>query len=181
MQSNFSFLKGEWPGLMEHAIEAEKAAITAPVTAAFYARLCLETMVNWLYENESYLDQPYQTNLAARMAERTFQEIIPPSIYNNLQLIKKHGNNAAHNGRLDRKASMASVRLLFRFLSWTAKMYSQTPPIISDFDENLIPKVGAQEKSVHELKKAEAKSVIKLSWLTRRERNGLKLKKSYKS
>tara|TARA_R110002050_G_scaffold91465_1_gene191931 strand:- start:150 stop:326 length:177 start_codon:yes stop_codon:yes gene_type:complete len=38
-------------------------------------------MVNWLYENEGYLNQPYTTTLAARLGEQTFKEIIPPSIF----------------------------------------------------------------------------------------------------
>ncbi|PWE00492.1 DEAD/DEAH box helicase family protein [Marinilabilia rubra] len=155
MPSNFLFLRDEWPALMKQAIEAEKSAITAPVTAAFYARLCLESTVNWLYENEEYLNQPYQTKLAARMAEPSFREIIPPSVFSNIEYIRKQGNNAVHNGKTDRKVSMATVRFLFRFLSWTAKMYSETPPEIGDFDESVIPKVGAKEKSLRELKQME--------------------------
>ncbi|MCW3808064.1 DEAD/DEAH box helicase family protein [Plebeiibacterium marinum] len=157
MQSNFLFLQSEWNDIYIRAIEVEKNAITAPITSAFYARLCLERMVHWLYENEGYLKQPYQTKLAARMAEPTFKEIIPPSIYNNLDYIRKQGNIAAHGGKIDRKASLACLRFLFRFLSWTSKMYSEVPPEIVEFNEDLIPKVGASEKSKHELKKAEKK------------------------
>jgi type I restriction enzyme R subunit len=156
MSSNFDFLKAEWTFLHEWAKESEAHAITAPVTSAFYARLCLEETVKWLYENESYLEQPYQTTLAARMTEQTFREIIPPSIYGNIEYIRKQGNIAVHKGKLDRKVSLASLRFLFRFLSWISKMYSQNPPEIADFDETLIPKVGAKEKSLHELKRAES-------------------------
>src|SRR6056297_1302394 len=132
--SNFDFLKAEWSFLHAWAKESEAHAITAPVTSAFYARLCLEETVKWLYENESYLEQPYQTNLAARMTEQTFREIIPPSIYGNIEYIRKQGNIAVHKGKLDRKVSMASLRFLFRFLSWISKMYSQNPPEIAAFD-----------------------------------------------
>lgn len=155
MHSNFLFLRDEWPSLMKQAIEAEKSAITAPVTAAFYARLCLESTVNWLYENEEYLNQPYQTKLAARMAEPSFREIIPPSVFSNIEYIRKQGNNAVHNGKIDREVSMAAVRFLYRFLSWTAKMYSEKPPEIGAFDESFIPKAGAKEKSLRELKQME--------------------------
>lgn len=137
MQTNFLFLKTEWPEIFEQAIEVEKNAITAPITSAFYARMCLEKMVNWLYENEGYLSQPYQTKLAARMAEPTFREIIPPSIFNNIDFIRKQGNIAAHSGKIDRKVSIACLRFLFRFLSWTAKMYSEAPFEIEEFQESI--------------------------------------------
>ena len=50
-KSNFHFLQNEWGFLYQPAVEAEQNAKTAPVTSAFYARLSLEKMVNWLYEN----------------------------------------------------------------------------------------------------------------------------------
>ena len=106
MQSNFDFLNGEWDFLYNCAREAEQNAITAPVTSAFYSRLALEQMVNWLYENEGYLNQPYNTNLAARMGEQTFREIIPPSIYQNIDYIRREGNIAAHQGKSSHKVSV---------------------------------------------------------------------------
>ncbi len=169
MSSNFVFLKKEWTFLFDVAHEAEKNAKTAPVTSAIYARMSLEKMVNWLYENEGYLSQPYQTNLAARMSESTFREIIPPSIYNNIDYIRREGNNAAHQGKSSAKVSVACVRFLFRFLSWTAKMYSEAPPVVTEFDETIIPKVGAHEKTKSQLRQLEEKNKEQIE-LANRER-----------
>ena len=158
MHSNFSFLKDEWDFLFKLAFEAEKNAKTAPVTSAFYSRLTLEQMVNWLFENEGFLTQPYQTTLSARMLEITFRQLVPVAIFNNIDYIRREGNIAAHQGKSSSKVSVASVRFLFRFLNWTTKMYSKVPPDIAEFDETVIPKVGAHEKTRHELKRLEEKN-----------------------
>ncbi len=167
--SNFHFLRDEWDFLYQSAVEAEQNAKTAPVTSAFYTRISLEKMVNWLYENEGYLSQPYQTNLAARMSESTFREIIPPSIYSNIDYIRREGNNAAHQGKSSAKVSVACVRFLYRFLSWTTKMYSEVPPVVAEFDEKIIPKVGAHEKTIFQLKQLEKKNKEQIE-LANRER-----------
>jgi len=153
--SNFHFLQNEWNFLFQLASEAEQSAKTAPVTSAFYSRLSLEKMVNWLYENEGCLSQPYTSNLAARLGEQTFKDIIPPSIYRDIDFIRREGNLAAHQGKSSSKVSVPCVRFLFRFLSWTVKMYSETPPEIAEFDESLIPEIGNQEKSQAEIKRLE--------------------------
>lgn len=151
MNSNFDCLKAEWSFLYNWAKEAEQHAITAPVTSAFYARLCLEETVKWLYENESSLSEPYNTNLSARMGEQSFRELIPPGIYENINYIRKEGNNAAHGRKINHRISIASVKFLFRFVSWVVKMYSNIPPEIADFNESVIPKLGSREKSLAEL------------------------------
>ncbi|WP_372935026.1 DEAD/DEAH box helicase family protein, partial [Mariniphaga sediminis] len=173
MRSNFDFLKQEWLFLYNSAREAEQNAITAPVTSAFYSRLALEQMVNWLYENEGYLNQPYNTNLAARMGEQTFREIIPPSIYQNIDYIRREGNIAAHQGKSSHKVSVPCVRFLFRFLTWTVKMYSENPPDIKDFDESFIPKVGAHEKAKVELKRLEKQNKEQIDAANRERRKRL--------
>lgn len=149
--TNFEFLKHEWSFLSESAIEAENNVKSAPVTSAFYSRLCLEKTINWLFENEQYLNEPYQTSLSARMSEQTFKEIIPPSIYREIQTIRKEGNNAVHGKKIPVQASMASLRFLFRFLSWITKMYSENPVEIPDFDESILPEEKRNEKNTEEL------------------------------
>lgn len=154
-QSNFHFLKPEWDFLFSLAKEAEKNAKTAPVTAAFYARLTLEKMVNWLYENEGFLNQPYTTTLGARMSEQSFRDLIPPTIYKDIDFIRREGNLAAHEGKASTKVSIPCVRFLFRFLSWASQMYSESPPEIPLFDDTFIPKVGYGEKSLIEIQRLE--------------------------
>lgn len=179
MDSNFSFLQSEWNFLFIYANEAEKSAKTAPVTSAFYSRLCLETTVSWLYENESYLDVPYNIGLGARMSERTFQEIIPPSIYENIDYIRREGNNAVHKGKMPVRVSTASLKFLYRFLSWVIKMYSENPPEIGVFDENLIPKIGAKERSITELKKLEKQLADQIDTITEERKKREEIETEY--
>ncbi len=171
-QSNFHFLEQEWGFLFSLAKEAEINAKTAPVTSAFYARLTLEKMVNWLYTNEGILNQPYATKLAARMQEQTFRELIPPTIYRDIDFIRREGNLAAHEGKASSKVSVPSVRFLFRFLSWTSQMYSEFPPNIPEFDEALIPKVGHREKTLKEIQRLEKENAeqIELAGQERKKR-----------
>ncbi len=173
--SNFHFLQNEWDFLYQPAVEAERNAKTAPVTSAFYARLSLEKMISWLYENEGYLNQPYNSNLAARMAEQTFKEIIPPSIYNDIDFIRREGNTAAHQGKSSTKVSVPCVRFLYRFLSWSVKMYSETPPQIAEFDESLIPKIGSQEKSIAEIRRLEEENTNQIEIANRERKKRLEI------
>ena len=59
MASNFDFLAKEWADFQTEAIQAESFAVTSPRASAFYSRRALELAVNWLYENDNYLDLPY--------------------------------------------------------------------------------------------------------------------------
>lgn len=173
--SNFHFLKSEWDFLYQPAFEAEQNAKTAPVTSAFYARLSLEKMVDWLFENEGYLNQPYNSNLAARLGEQTFKEIIPPSIYNDIDFIRREGNVAAHQGKSSTKVSVPCVRFLFRFLSWAVKMYSEIPPSVADFDESLIPEIGNREKSLAEIKRLEEENANQIEIANRERKKRLEI------
>lgn len=153
MNSNFNFLKEEWGFLHESAAQAEKNAKTEPITSAFYSRLCLEQCVLWLYENEKSLNEPYSTTLSARLSEISFKILIPPSLYSHLNYIRIEGNNAAHGRKINHRVSIASIKFLFQFLSWVTQMYSENKPEISDFNEEIIPKIGTAGKTLHELKK----------------------------
>jgi type I restriction enzyme R subunit len=132
-------------------------------------------MISWLYENEGYLNQPYNSNLAARMAEQTFKEIIPPSIYNDIDFIRREGNTAAHQGKSSTKVSVPCVRFLYRFLSWSVKMYSETPPQIAEFDESLIPKIGSQEKSIAEIRRLEEENTNQIEIANRERKKRLEI------
>ncbi|MCD6346187.1 MAG: hypothetical protein J7L96_02075, partial [Bacteroidales bacterium] len=76
-----------------------------------------------------------------------------PSIYREIHTIRKEGNNAAHGKKIPQQASMASLRFLFRFLSWITKMYSEFPPDIKEFNEGNIQDTSKEEKSTDDLLK----------------------------
>ena len=97
MPTNFDFLQPKWPDLHEDAVQTETHAHGSPRTCAFYARRALERMVKWLYAHDGDLRMPYQDNLAAMLHETTFQNILPPSMFHQIRLIHKIGNQAVHS------------------------------------------------------------------------------------
>lgn len=78
MTSNFDFLRTDFPKLFDHAIHAESLVYGAPRASCFYSRYTLEQAVLWLYENDPYLQLPYDNSLGALIHEQTFKDNLPP-------------------------------------------------------------------------------------------------------
>jgi len=144
--SNFRFLAEEWPALAQEAMEAERFALSAPIPAAVHARRALEKSVHWLYDNDRDLSWPYDRQLSVLMDTAAFRELVPPSIYTDLQYIRRTGNAAAHDKKVVQGQSVASVRLLFRYLKWFARTYSIGELEVGVFNEALLaPTVKPKE------------------------------------
>jgi type I restriction enzyme R subunit len=146
MTSNFTFLKEtEQAEFFENARQAEQHALTAPVTSAFYSRLCVEQIVNWLYEEDGELEEPYQRTLVARMNEPSFGRVVPSSIRRELHYIRKEGNEAVHGSRVSQHVSVASLGYLHRFLSWVVRLYNVQTVDVPPFSDKHLPAVGFAE------------------------------------
>ena len=74
--TQFAFLKLEFPSVYELARKAETSALSDPRGSCFYARLALETAVNWLYHNDNSLRSPYENSLSALIHEGTFRTLV---------------------------------------------------------------------------------------------------------
>lgn len=153
MKSNFHFLESEWAEICRNAMEAERHALTAPVTSAIYSRLTMELLVNWLYDHDEDYQRPYQPSLAALMTEPCFVADMPPGILNDLDYIRKQGNTAVHTGKASAYHSMAALKYLHRFCQWVVRVYSSDELGFTAFDETLIPATGAAEKSLAQLRR----------------------------
>jgi len=173
MDSNFQFLEKDWPEVYRHARQAEAHGITAPVTSAFYSRLSMELMINWLYENDGELEAPYNSSLSARMYEQTFQQILPPSMYPQLHYIRKEGNIAVHTGKTTPYKALAKLKYLHRFLGWCARLYSDEQPEVPAFKDQYIPEKGAAEKSRAQLAKMQEEVEQRLEELQQERRRRL--------
>ena len=53
--SQFQFLKQDFEQVFEHVRKAEMHALSDPRGACFWARLSIETIVNWIYKHEKSL------------------------------------------------------------------------------------------------------------------------------
>lgn len=124
--SNFDFLKPHFATLYTAATRAEHSAKTDPRAACFHARFTLEQAVNWLYDNEPYLEPPRESNLGALIHDRAFRDNLnPPSLFDKIRLIHKLGNQAVHNpAEIGAGAAIVIVRELHHFLYWLARYYS---------------------------------------------------------
>lgn len=169
--SNFSFLKNEFPQIYVEALEAEKYTYSAPKYSALQCRVTLEFGVAWLYDNDPELERPYDTNLASLMHNESFKYSIKPSLFNELNLLRKIGNNAAHGKKINHREALISLRSIFRFTSYLSKYYSETNPEIAIFNEALIPvkEDRSKDKSKKELQERVEKAESQLKELEKEQ------------
>ena len=151
--TNFSFLKQEFPDIYSDAHQAEHHAITAPRYCALLCRSSLEKAILWMYNNDPDLTLPFDTKLAALIHEPCFRNSINQQMFRELNLIRTNGNNAAHGKSVNQVESMASLKCLFRFLSFLSKSFSNDNPAIEPFNEALIPTGNESDKTVAELQR----------------------------
>jgi type I restriction enzyme R subunit len=124
--SQFAFLAVEFPDVHALAARAESMARTDARGACFYARLALETIVSWLYDHEQSLRSPYDSTLAARIHEATFQKLVGAALVTKARAIKDLGNRAAHETRAPPPADgLAAVRELFHLSYWLVRTYAR--------------------------------------------------------
>jgi type I restriction enzyme R subunit len=125
--SQFAFLVPEFTDLAAHAQKAENAALTDPRGACFYARLTLETAMNWLYRREAALKLPYGRELAALIAEPSFLALTGPAIVTKAKFIKDMGNRAAHDSGkpITPQDAATTLREVFHVCYWIARTYAK--------------------------------------------------------
>lgn len=153
MQTNFNFIKLEFPRLFSEAAEAEKYVFTAPRYSAMLSRSAMEKAIIWLYEHEGALVLPYETKLSSLMNNYEFKEIVPESLFVELDIVRRTGNKAAHGSKVGSHEALQSLKFGFRFLSWLSNFYSEANPTIPAFDETVIPKGDEHDKTKKELHK----------------------------
>jgi type I restriction enzyme, R subunit len=125
--SQFAFLKSEFAEVHGLAAQAEGIAGSDPRGACVYARLSLETIVNWLYRHDGSLKNPYETTLAARLHEPTFQKLVGPGLAAKARIVKDFGNAAAHEPRaVSPDKAVTALRELFHICYWLAHNYGRS-------------------------------------------------------
>ena len=153
--SNFQFLHKEWPAIFREAKEAEQLTLTSPKASAMIARSALEKTVQWLYQNDDELEMPYDSKLSSLIHEQCFREIVKPSMFREINLIRLTGNNAAHGKDITHDQSIASIKNLFRFLCFLGIYYSEEEVDISAFSMELIPDGNKQKETLKALQQLE--------------------------
>jgi len=156
--SNFSFIQTDFPALYADALEAEQLTFVSPKAAAIFCRSTLENAINWLYDHDAKLERPWRSDLSTLMHEHAFRTLFNPTLFAELNLIRKTGNVAAHGKKVGQQDALASLKYLFRFLRFLAIYYGESSPPAQVFDEALIP----QAKPAKPAQKDDAKQLKKL-------------------
>jgi type I restriction enzyme, R subunit len=162
--SNFGFLKAEWPELFGEAAQAERLAVADPRTSCFYARRAVELALNWLYEADGSLHEPYQRDLSAMINEPTLVNLVGPALRAKMDVIRRQGNLAVHSRKPVRSNDATrTVAELFHVLYWLARNYARddanVPAAGLGFDASLIPVPEPAE--VRQKKQAELQEMAK--------------------
>src|SRR5437764_14849109 len=143
MATNFSFLKDEWASVYVSAVKAESLINTDARTACFHARRALEIAVDWIYEYDNELRQPYDSNLSSKIFADDFKNNLPRNVFVKVDYVRRLGNEAVHSNRhITEREALQTAKELFHFLYWMARCYTKGSPTQFDglqFDENLVP------------------------------------------
>lgn len=149
--TNFDFIK--LPQIKSLALAAEKATILDPRSSCINARIALEASLHWMFDNDDELSHPYESNLNAFLKETSFKETTPPHILNSCELIRKAGNQAAHETRpISQATSRYTIMELHKVLHWFTRIYFDAT-IESRFDPSLLPVGTSQDKGKEEARK----------------------------
>ena len=141
--SQFEFLRDEWPMLFEPAAQAESLVYADSRSACFHARRALELAVHWLYKHDAALKLPYQDDLSALIHAPSFRNAVGPAIFAKIKVVKDLGNLAVHSHKPVRQLdALAATKELFHFMFWLARTYSRGAKPADDlsFNPDLLPK-----------------------------------------
>lgn len=154
--SNFNFIPLHWASLAVTPKEAEKHVYNAPLYCAMLCRKSLEEWVRWMYEHDPDLELPYDTSLSSLMHDQGFKDVVAPNQFNQINLIRKSGNNAVHsNTKISSQEALHILRLLHGFIGWVVQVYHEEKVLVPSFNEILVKKEQGADKSKEELKKLE--------------------------
>ncbi|MEI8318684.1 MAG: DEAD/DEAH box helicase family protein, partial [Planctomycetia bacterium] len=140
--SNFGFLPSMFREIAEPAVLAESHILGDPRAACFHARFALEALVHWLYRHDTSLKMPYDESLGALLHEPSFQNALPPAVFQKARVIQKQGNQAVHSGRPVRQYdALQVVKELHHVCYWTTRVYAPDAATKAGaWRDDLIPK-----------------------------------------
>jgi type I restriction enzyme R subunit len=148
VSGNFGFLQAQWPPLYAEARAAERDALFDARTTCFYTRRAVEHTVAWIYRVED-IPEPYKSDLAARIHQPDFVNLVGNALRQKFDLIRKLGNIAVHEKKpVPKDKGQVALRELFHILSWLARTYGKDPVSRPDpavqFNPALLPKPAGQ-------------------------------------
>lgn len=143
--SNFAFIMTSLPVVHADCVRAESYLSSDPAAACFYSRRAIEQLVGHLYDVIG-LPEPYQSDLSARINDAAFKSKVGVAITAKLNLIRKVGNGASHEGKpIQQHTALQVLRELFHVVVFAAYRFSTDPqavPTGAQFDPALAAKLS---------------------------------------
>jgi type I restriction enzyme R subunit len=142
VNTQFVFLKAEFPPIHAGAVKARAAALSDPRTSCFYARWTIEQVIRWSFTHDRSLPRPYDDRVSALLHDPAFMKLIGDKLFLLAKETIRLGNRAAHDSRpLNSHDSVAAVSHLFQFCYWFARTYCRgdKPPADLTFDPRSLP------------------------------------------
>ena len=113
--TNFDYLKQEpkFNSFSDVAIAAERIINIDIEASVINCRRAMEFAIKWMYSVDKMLEMPYQDSLISLMSTEDFHDIVDDDLWKRMNLIRKIGNRAAHNGK---KISVDEAKLCLQNL-----------------------------------------------------------------
>lgn len=156
MSSNFSFISSNFTPLAATLKEAEQQVYAAPTYAVVLCRKSLEEWVRWLYENDSDLEEPFDTSLNTLLHQQSFKNIVSLNTFKQINLVRKFGNDAVHtNIKVTPTNALHLLQIMHGFTAWVVKIYGSVTITVAPFNTALVPTVPDVVATKEELKQLE--------------------------
>lgn len=108
------------------AVSAERILHIDPSACVLNCRRAMEFAVKWMYSVDKALVMPYQDTLVSLMNTEDFRDIVGADIWRRMDLIRRMGNNAAHNGKkITEEQAALCLENLYVFLDFVAYCYGE--------------------------------------------------------
>lgn len=125
--TNFDYLKQEpkFNGFADVAVVAEKVIQIDAESCIINCRRAMEFAIKWMYSVDKSLEMPYQDTLASLMSTENFHGLVDDDLWKRIDLIRRIGNRAAHNGRkVTKDEAVLCLQNLYIFLDYVAYCYA---------------------------------------------------------
>ncbi|WP_288987980.1 DEAD/DEAH box helicase family protein [uncultured Pseudoalteromonas sp.] len=120
---NFEHIQSKWPELHQLAAFAEEYAISDPQSALVKLRCFAEKVVGYLYKELSLPVLP-TSNIFDKLTADDFTSAVPRLITDKLHAIRKSGNQAAHEGKVDQQQAIWILKESYFVASYLFMAYA---------------------------------------------------------
>ena len=116
----------DFAAFAEPAAAAERIYHIDPAACVLNCRRAMEAAVKWMYSVDGDLVLPWDQTLVVLMGTDEFRDIVGTDLWRRLDLIRKKGNSAAHDGKKI-SADMAALCMenLYIYLDFIACCYGK--------------------------------------------------------